>query len=295
MDNYSKQKKLLEQFEVAEKTFRFYQKNGLFARSIFNFKKSPSTFLYFFLSQLPSDFLKIRNSKVVVADIFCDKKMSLPFPQMNSYCPYYFGMLGDEDEIRLTKYFIKNFTNDSVFYDIGANYGFYSCLAESIIDKGEIHAFEPSPVVFSFLEKNLKTKFLNNFAISDNNGEAVFFEKSGLGMSGGSSLVRNGGDKISVQVITLDDYVEKFSPPSFLKIDVEGAEDKVIKGGENFFCENSPIIAMEILEEDNANHINAFKRLLSYGYKPHVIDENGDLSVASNLSFDCSDNFIFKK
>jgi len=61
-------------------------------------------------------------------------------------------------EIRLTKFFIKNFREDSVFFDVGANYGFYSLLAKQFIDQGEIHAFEPSPNTFQILQKNLSGK-----------------------------------------------------------------------------------------------------------------------------------------
>ena len=82
------------------------------------------------------------------------------------------GILSGFGEYKLTKFFIKNLKEDDIFYDIGANYGFYSCLAAEFCK--EVHLFEPIPFIFDNLKNNFKNHqnvFLNNIALSDKKGK----------------------------------------------------------------------------------------------------------------------------
>ncbi len=208
-------------------------------------------------------------------------------------------------EIKLTKFFVKNLKENDVFYDIGANFGFYTHLALEFCR--EVHSFEPLPEEFENLINNLKDGkriFLNNLALSNTISTAK------LKLANGSSSiileikekVLKGYDKeIEVKTTTLDEYLKTHNPPTILKIDVEGAENLVIEGGINFFKNNSPIIAMEIWGDKsgyNLNHKKAVEILKGLGYKSYKINNNGELCLLENINFSeipDNDNLVFKK
>src|SRR5581483_4005597 len=74
----------------------------------------------------------------------------------------------------------------SVFYDIGANAGFYSLLACSQVAPGRVYAFEPVPRNAEYIRRHLELNGVSNvqvltLAISDEDGSAWFRqEQTGL-------------------------------------------------------------------------------------------------------------------
>lgn len=225
---------------------------------------------------------------------------------------YYFGLLGGH-EIKLIKFLIKNIDDNSVFYDIGANVGYYSLLVKEISDSVEVHLFEPVPKTFEYLKKNLSKKqniFFNQLALFNKESQIDFYNMTEAGHSGGStfnaSLVKSfiRYKKIKVQATTLDKYCANHSKPTFLKIDVEGAEGQVVEGGINTLKEGSPTIAMEVWRKpmDNTSHLKAIEILYNLGYKSYKIDNEGELEFIEKtdlerdiLKEDPLDNFIFRK
>lgn len=214
---------------------------------------------------------------------------------------YFYGLL-DETEVKLTKFFIKNLKENSIFYDIGAFCGYYSLLAKEFVTMGEIHAFEPIPKNLS----NVNYVFLNKLALFNKEGKIDFYEDPGGSGSTSnlsytiSSLHRF--KKIEVEAITLDKYCLDHSSPDFLKIDVEFSEDKVIEGGINTLTDKSPIIAMEVCRKlhDNRPHLRAMEILYKLGYKSYRIKENGELQFIKRIIPEKeilvgSDNFVFLK
>jgi FkbM family methyltransferase len=239
--------------------------------------------------------------------------------------PYHFPMhmndrcftLPGEQETRLTKFLIKNLEENSVFYDIGANFGYYSLLAKEIIKDGEVHSFEPLPDVFIILKENLSKKqsvFLNQLALFNQEGKIDFYDTT-VTSAGGSTfnpdVLKNrnldflsASKKIKVQTTTLDKYCIEHSKPDFLKIDVEGAESQVIEGGVATLKQNNPIIAMEVWGNsfDNRSHLKAIDTLYNLGYKSYKINDEGELEFLEKidpardiLGLGAGDNFLFKK
>ncbi len=126
-----------------------------------------------------------------------------------------------------------------VFMDIGANVGFFTLLAARRVGKGgQVHAFEPEPRTYAALRRNIALNRLTNvtawqLALSDTAGTATLFPHAG-GNSGAASLrpLENSGPPVAVELDTYDRLAaERGLPvPSLIKIDVEGAETKVIRG-----------------------------------------------------------------
>jgi len=228
---------------------------------------------------------------------------------------YFLGLLGTDQEIKLTKFLIRSLPENSIFYDVGAFGGFYCLLTKKIVKNGEIHAFEPSPKAFWCLKRNssnYKNIFLNQMALFDREGEIDFYDGTLTGQSGFSTfdistnreLVPSNFKKIKVRTITLDKYSIFHSKPTFLKIDVEGAEKYVIEGGSKLLKETKPTIAIEIWRKPlgNTSYLKAMEILYNLGYKSYEITENGELKLIEKIAPEkdiseknISNNFIFKK
>ena len=129
------------------------------------------------------------------------------------------------------------------FLDIGANAGIYSlCMARRYreLGLGEVFAFEPNPLALERLRQNLRLNELESTvecipqALGERAGVIGFVvHGSNLGQSG----LDNGqaGDRIEVPCGTLLDFLESrgLGAADALKIDVEGAEDRVLA---DFMC-----------------------------------------------------------
>lgn len=220
---------------------------------------------------------------------------------------WFCGLLGRPSDIRLTKYIIKNLTSRDIFFDVGAHHGFYSLLAHKIMGgAGQIHTFEPSPFHFNVLLKNVccDSIFLNKTALAGSDGQIIFYDvKNGAG----SSIMRPAGRGARIHMTTvlsttLDRYCSSHKiKPSFLKIDIEGCEFEMLKGGKETLAAYKPDIAMEVLGRpyDYTNHLEAIAFLRENGYALFRINDDGNPEPISDIVPDrdipfCSDNFIFK-
>ena len=140
--------------------------------------------------------------------------------------------------------------------DIGAHCGQYSILMAAHCGKtGSVVAFEPDPYAREFLEKNLdlnpgiKRPTIEVFACSDKVGEATLFSRQGNSQS---SLARSAvefqpgqhSEQILVHTITLDSYLleHRLPPPRCVKIDVEGAEIRVLKGAKQILASSAEVL-----------------------------------------------------
>ena len=117
-------------------------------------------------------------------------------------------------------------------WDVGAHHGFVTlCAASCVGSAGQVHAFEPGALNRSVLLRHLRWNRIANVtvhsvALSDRDGEACF------GGTGSSKTFRLGGGSEIVAVRRGDTLIALGScpPPSFMKVDVEGAEADVVAG-----------------------------------------------------------------
>jgi FkbM family methyltransferase len=130
------------------------------------------------------------------------------------------------------------------FWDIGAHKGYVSLLASRLVgQRGRVYAFEPAADNLGFLRRHLKWNRADNvtvfpFAIADQDGQEWF--------GGGSSLsLKLGGGGEVVEVRSIESLLERegLRAPTFLKIDVEGAEARVLQGaGESLYAPDRAIL-----------------------------------------------------
>jgi FkbM family methyltransferase len=121
--------------------------------------------------------------------------------------------------------------------DVGANIGEFSYYARKRFGNStEIFAIEPDPIAYQCLENNLfdSNIELSFTPLSEFNGEKVFYLKT---TSADSSFEKPIGDSVDFKVIakTLDEVFRKklVKYPILLKMDVEGHEPEVLRGGTN--------------------------------------------------------------
>ncbi len=149
----------------------------------------------------------------------------------------------------------KTVPEDSVCYDIGANIGYHTLImAHSVNNGGLVYAFKPIPEVCEVLTRNAQINNLHNVVVVN---KVVSRE------SGTLSLIRNIDidqailsaetkkknplrETITCAATTIDEFVAAGNrSPSFLKIDVEGAEVDVLAGSIDTLKKYHPIIVCE--------------------------------------------------
>ncbi|MCP5095346.1 MAG: FkbM family methyltransferase [Chloroflexi bacterium] len=164
------------------------------------------------------------------------------------------------NELPVQKWLASILEPGDVVYDVGANIGFFTLLAASLVGKaGKVYAFEPVPANAQATRHNV---LLNRMAQVEVVETAVS-ESSGHGelmlahYSGGSSLAVAGPPPdfkgtLGVDLVSIDDclFLKKFTPPALVKIDVEGAEINVLRGMVETMREHEPTILYEIDDGD---------------------------------------------
>ena len=187
------------------------------------------------------------------------------------------------------------------FYDIGANIGLYSWLCRDLSSNRTILAFEPDPKNFQLLKmtkENSQIKDINLFNIAlSNRMETVSFQQdtltsaTGMISDGQTPWIEKylGQETNSIQVNTdyLDNKTFKTHEPSLIKIDVEGHELEVIKGGEKRLSQNKPLLLIESFPPNLDRVVNFLTKL---GYKFWDSDLNKPLSAQTSNLFAWHDN-----
>jgi len=213
-----------------------------------------------------------------------------------------------EAELKIVQKFITPET-DSI--DVGVYRGVYSY--EMAKYSKIVYAFEPNPIIFKDIEKNLKKIIKNiklyNVALSNKEGLVSLnvpirnkdynrknYEEY-FQMGRASNHIDNTMDEIesfNVETKKLDSFgfTNKIS---FIKIDVEGHEFEVIKGAENTIKENKPVLLVEIVEEyTKTKVIDTLDYINSLGYESFYFEDD-ILKSSNNLkNFNLITNFIFK-
>lgn len=157
-----------------------------------------------------------------------------------------------EEEIRFVRSLLRPGMNT---LDIGANYGAYTLtLARAVGGDGRVWAFEPAAIPADYLERSAALNQAANVAVirsavSDRSGTA----RPRLSSSPELNSLARGEDvpgtaMETVRVTMLDHCEDLFAGRfvDFLKIDVEGAESEVVRGGARFLSKHSPLVMFEI-------------------------------------------------
>jgi len=235
------------------------------------------------------------------ARTFWGDHMQVTFPDYRSI--YHHGLI-DGRELPVENFFVQFLQEGDVCIDIGANVGFYTMLASALVgDTGKVHAFEPTPRTFAILTANSVDKKnvvrINN-ALMETEGERNLVdygaEKSGL-----NTIISNENlpEEIqsnakatvyAVETITLDSYCLSHNiRPTFIKIDTEGAEEMVLKGGRKILAASRPVLVIEVQRESLQSVVALLADLKYEAYQfmgnTPVPYSNGDTLLCPNMLF----------
>ncbi len=166
----------------------------------------------------------------------------------------------------------------SIVFDIGAQAGYHTLLAsECVGPSGNVYAFEPLPRNLEYLHALVELHKLKNAtvveaAVSDYGGSASF----DAGISPVAGRLSSYGS-IRVQCIQLDEEVHagRLPPPTFMKIDVEGAELRLLSGARTILQQHKPEIVLDthtfLGGEFAPLHEQCSRFLQDLGYQLHSI------------------------
>jgi FkbM family methyltransferase len=177
-----------------------------------------------------------------------------------------------------------------IFVDAGACYGLYTLAASKIIGgAGRVIAFEPASRAFRVLQKNIILNSLTNVlaypeALTANNGKALLYHHPNVGCDslGRDHSFTETAEEVATE--SLDNVLRKISVDQVdvIKMDVQGAEELVLRGAKNILNSSHPIVIFEVYPPCTIPlglpPFGAWAFLENLGYAFFVIDGHGALT-----------------
>lgn len=219
-------------------------------------------------------------------------KMKLDLEDAEQRKVYFFGHYHERYEAALVARLLDP---GAVFWDVGANVGYFSLLAAAAAgETGEVVAFEPGAAALERLTENVslnpyKNIRIFNLAVAGAEGEATLYRADGIADSSASLFSAAAGAAAgeTCRTVSLDGWLkqEGLRSPDFLKLDVEGAELAALQGAAGILADSQPLLLVE-MEEKNLVAAGASKAaiqafLQNFGYRAaflrkgrwHLIDD----------------------
>jgi FkbM family methyltransferase len=178
--------------------------------------------------------------------------------------------------------------------DIGASVGLYSLYAK-YLPNSQFYSYEPYKFTYDLLNDNIKLNNITNvetynIGLSDKKGKTILnvcLSGDGANTMGANPLRFNNPHPIEVETDTLDNiFYNNNIKVDFIKIDTEGWEYNILKGGEKTIKKYKPIIQLEYNETNMKQCDINPEQLLNYinelGYKQHNLIAE-ELIIIPNL------------
>ncbi len=172
-----------------------------------------------------------------------------------------------------------------VSLDVGGNRGWFAYYIARY--SREVHVFEPNPICQAQVARlQTPNMILHKVGLSDKGGEALMRfdpKNTGIGTIEAKNLLTGNPGvgalvELKVPVKTLDDY--GFSDVAFIKIDVEGHEPAVLRGGKRLLATNRPVLLMELELRHNPSAFNEVWGMLDpLGYRRKACTQSGLVPV----------------
>lgn len=217
-----------------------------------------------------------------------------------------FGEKYEPDEIAVVKALTAQ---GAVFFDVGAHVGIYTLIASRLVGAdGAVHAFEPCSDSYELLSRNTTLNQasnvrLNNLAVNETGGAADLLVNRESGLSSLGQTGRGGVVQVErVDCVSLDEYADRhgISELDFLKVDVEGYEGHVLRGGRRLIERSRNLVILCELCEKNfrplgysVNEVIAWLREREFGvweidWKRHQL-----IKLDQSPPWHDNDNFLF--
>jgi len=188
------------------------------------------------------------------------------------------SVLGHDLEIKRTYLtFLEHAEKPPVFFDIGANYGGHSLLMQS--QGATTVSFEPNPTCHPHLKRYLGSNRGNNqivpYALGAEEGEITLcypLRQTWLGTTDPTIIEKwkeGEFERSVVPVTTLDKFVESQGiTPDLIKIDAEGAELEILKGGIRTLKRLPLTLILELTTVEKRKACYEFAESIAYEFYP---------------------------
>ncbi|HYC91501.1 MAG TPA: FkbM family methyltransferase [Thermoanaerobaculia bacterium] len=251
---------------------------------------------------LAEELLRVHAGRSVEARLFDGSRLLVPATR-EAFFPFLTGRCFAEDE-GLTRLLLRSLGPDDVFFDVGANVGYYTILAAG--RGARVHAFDAQEALAEHLRRSIERNgygdrvTVTHAAVCERHGGDVelFLPEERETLLGVASLQQHewlrGGTRVRVPALSLDGYARErgIARVDVVKIDVEGAEESVVRGMGELLerCRPRLIVAEvwpEALRFDSIEHGRALRaegvarfeavaRLLRpFGYEAYWIGDDG--------------------
>ena len=198
--------------------------------------------------------------------------------------PHYFRVVRDfdakeEPDLNIVQKLVRE---GETAFDIGANIGVYTkFLSEFVGPSGRVLSLEPVPETFSYLSYNGRKLGLTNIrlisaAACDFDGTTSMsipnYHDGGKNLYQAQISSEANGNTFWVSAKRLDSLIEPEMVPSFIKIDVEGAELSCLMGAEKLLDAHKPSLLVEISSDPDGANTDAakvFEFLSARGYSSY--------------------------
>lgn len=211
----------------------------------------------------------IKNQTIFLkdGDLFFQAENGIDFAYVPDFGIRHLEFNGTNDRLQI-EFILKNLDNKSVFFDIGASYGYYGLSVAKAISDSKVYCFEAVPSTYFWLTKNIKRNKIDNIialqkAVGEKDGKVNVTSDS---FGGDFIFIENSlppSNTDEIDCIKLDTFVksQNISRIDYIKIDVEGSELLVLKGAIETIDHYKPIIQLEV----------SSRMGLRFGYKPDDI------------------------
>jgi len=192
-----------------------------------------------------------------------------------------------ERELHLLSRFLSN---GDVFVDVGANYGVYTAVASRLVgSSGRVLSFEPAAHAYAVLQHNIEIGDLDNVsafrvALSNRREEMILRLREDASTNAIAHAAGTGESFEPITTSTLDEELarEPAGRVHVLKLDVEGAEELVLRGALSVLQCSTPVVLFEINTEASQmlglQPDGAWNLLRSHEYRFFQVDPHHRMS-----------------
>lgn len=162
-------------------------------------------------------------------------------------------------DLELLRVIDTHVREDSIVWDIGANIGVFALAAASVATRGATLAVEADLWLAQLMHRSLRLRGNRQLrlsilpaAIADRNGTATFNialrgrASNSLASIGGHSMAGGVREQVMVPTLTLDTLLDHVAAPTFVKMDIEGAEALALRGAERLLRDVRPTLYVEV-------------------------------------------------
>lgn len=181
-------------------------------------------------------------------------------------------------EAWITSWFTRNIEEGDFVVDVGANCGYFTMLFETLAGKdGRVVAYECNPALVGLLHMTKVTNdadfVVEPVALADKRG---VLDLTYPGEYTGSASIVGAFDPkwgephtMKVAAYTLDEEFEGMDSPQLIKIDAEGAEELILRGGKELLARHdAPVIVLEYTPGSYSKEFDQW--LFEYGYVTRI-------------------------